>query len=102
MLLVLFLPHLHDMFIIHHAGKIGSICGTFNIGGGALTCREGGCGTIVSEGSGFNIGGFDSQATMINCSETCTCKQEDGYDCKVATGSDGDGDGDGTSISSKL
>lgn len=59
-------------------GKIGGLSGTFNIGSGSFTSREGGAASTFTEGSGFNIGGFDSQATMITCSEGCTCVLSDG------------------------
>ena len=55
-----------------------------------MTCREGGCETTVLEGSDFNFGGFDSQAMMITCSSTCTCKLEDGSGCENASSITGD------------
>ena len=75
-------------------GMIGSISGTFNIGGGSFKSREGGATSTFSEGSNFNIGGFESQATIFTCSEGCTCVLSDGETaCSVGSAA-GTDDGD--------
>jgi hypothetical protein len=67
-------------------GRIGGISGTFNIGGGSFKSREGGAVSEFSEGSGLNIGGFDSEATIITCSDGCTCVLSDsGTACSVGS-----------------
>jgi hypothetical protein len=84
-------------------GAIGGISGNFNIGGGSFTSREGGAAATFAEGSGFNLGGFDSQATMITCSDGCTCVLSDGGTaCSVGSVVDSNqGGGDDSSAFSK-
>jgi hypothetical protein len=64
-------------------GSYGGLSGTFNIGGGALTSKDGGVISTITEGSGINFGsdGSGGQATTITCTDGCTCKLTDGSDC---------------------
>jgi hypothetical protein len=84
-------------------GAIGGSSGNFNIGGGSFTSREGGAAATFTEGSGFNLGGFNSQATMITCSDGCTCVLSDGGTaCSVGSVVDSNqGGGDDSSAFSK-
>lgn len=63
--------------------------GTFkNIGSGSFKSCVGGATASFSVGTGFNIGGFESQATMITCSGHCTCVLSDGgTTCSVGSAS---------------
>jgi hypothetical protein len=64
-------------------GSFGGLSGTFNIGEGALTSKDGGVASTITEGCGINLGsdGSGGQATTITCTDGCTCKLTDGSDC---------------------
>jgi hypothetical protein len=81
-------------------GEIGGVIGNFNINGGSFKSREGGATAIFTEGTVLNLGGFDSQATMMTCSDGCTCVLSDGETaCSVGSVVHDDDDDDSSAFS---
>jgi hypothetical protein len=64
-------------------GSLGGISGSFGIGGGIFTSRDGGVTSTFQEGSGFSINGSTSSATTITCTDGCTCNLTDGSFCDI-------------------
>jgi hypothetical protein len=60
-------------------GSFGAVSGSFNIGNGAFISRDGGSTSTFQEGNG------SGSATIITCTDGCTCVLLDGSDCVVTS-----------------